>query len=108
MIRLTIDVESLQKSFLVNMAASMDTDPVQNDIKRLEDSCRQLTDAIDEIQHEIRRCSDALERAGGHLPEQQRRMLELCRNRDLNIEDLRAAQVKLHELRLARESQTIL
>ena len=68
-------------------------------IERLEVFCKQLREAIDDFEHELRRCSDALERAGGRSSRYERRMLELRQNRDLNIKELQRAQQKIVELR---------
>ena len=69
------------------------------EIQRLKAFCKQLTEAIDEFEHELRRCADALERSGGKSSLYEKRIRELRENRDLNIKELQQAQKKIQKLK---------
>ena len=67
------------------------------EIKRLEVYCQQLGYAIEELEHELRRCADAAERGGdGSL---QKRVSELRRNLNLNVAELEQARSKIAVLK---------
>jgi chromosome segregation ATPase len=69
------------------------------EIERLEIFCKQLLEAIDDFEHNIRRCADALERAGGTSPQVERRIGELRHNRDLNVRELHHARREIERLK---------
>ena len=69
------------------------------EIQRLKAFCKQLTEAIDEFEHELRRCTDALERSGGRSSVFEKRIRKLRENRDLNIKELQQAQEKIQQLK---------
>ena len=68
------------------------------EMQQLKAFCKQLIEAIDEFEHELRRCADALERAGGISAQHESRMRELRKNRDMNVEELEKTRKKIHEL----------
>ena len=72
--------------------------PKESETQRLEAFCKQLVEAIDEFEHELRRCKDAMERAGGRSAEHERRMRKLLENRDMNIKELEKARQRIREL----------
>ena len=76
-------------------------DAMTAEIKRLEGYCRQLIDAIDEFEHELRRCKDAAERAGGASASVAKRMRELRDNIDLNTRELDQARRSIERLTAA-------
>lgn len=68
------------------------------EIARLEKYCEQLEDAIDELEHDARRCRDKLERAGGDSHGLSRELDRLKRNSAYNRKELEAARRRIHEL----------
>lgn len=70
-----------------------------SEIARLEAYCEQLEDAIDELEHEARRCRDKLERAGGHTHAISRELERLKRNSAHNRKELAAARRRVDALK---------
>ena len=64
----------------------------------MEAYCKQLIEAIDEFEHELRRCADALERAGGRSTRHESRMHELRKNRDMNIKEVEKLRQQIQKL----------
>lgn len=69
-----------------------------SELKRLETYRRQLTDAIDEFEHELRRCADAAERQGGASGRIESRMHELRQNIALNSRELEQVRSQIQQL----------
>lgn len=69
-----------------------------DELGRLQRFCVRLLEAIDEFDHEIRRCSDALERAGGTSPEHEARLRVLRANKADCVVDLRKAREAIKAL----------
>lgn len=72
---------------------------VEDEIAELEEYCEELAEAIDEFEHEARRCRDRLERVGGQSHELTRELARLTDNRNLNRRELEQARRRLQELR---------
>lgn len=73
--------------------------PNESKIQRLEAFCKQLVDVIEELEHELRRCTDELIRAGGKSPEYEKRMRKLLENTELNVKELEKAQKEIQQLK---------
>lgn len=76
----------------------------QAELERLDKQNAQLQTALEEIEHDSRRCNDSLERAGWHSAQAEARgaMLAECRREILRDQEKnRALHVQLTE-RLAR------
>lgn len=71
------------------------------EIRRLELFSEKLLEAIDDFEHELRRCSDAAERAGRGSSQNERRVQQLLRNRELNRQDLERTRRRIEELKQA-------
>ncbi len=69
-----------------------------SELKRLETYRRQLTDAIDEFEHELRRCADAAEREGSASGRIESRMHELRQNIALNSRELEQVRSQIQQL----------
>ena len=67
----------------VSAGEPADRESVLAEIRRLDAAAQQLGDARGELEHERRRASDALERAGGRSRAQERRLDELRSARQL-------------------------
>lgn len=76
-------------------------DSPSREIRRLELFSEKLIEAIDDFEHELRRCSDAAERAGGSSSQNERRAQQLRRNRELNLQDLERTRRQIKELKRA-------
>ena len=74
------------------------------EIKRLETYARQLSDAINEFEHELRRCADVAERAGGASGRLEKRIRELKQNISLNRQELRQVQDRIKQLSSTKPS----
>lgn len=72
---------------------------VEDEIRSLEEYCDQLAEAIDEFEHEARRCRDRLERAGGASHDLARELKRLEDNRRFSRRELERARQRLDELR---------
>jgi len=70
----------------------------EDEVAALEEYCEELEDAIDEFEHEVRRCRDRLERVGGQSHQLTRELKRLTNNRDLNFRELERARSRLAEL----------
>ena len=73
--------------------------PNESKIQRLEAFCKQLVEVIEELEHELRRCTDELIRTGGKSPEYEKRMRKLVENTELNVKELQKAQKKIQQLK---------
>ncbi|MGA8259707.1 MAG: hypothetical protein WB783_05780 [Arenicellales bacterium] len=71
---------------------------MEEEIRRLEKYCEGLVDAIDEFEHEARRCRDKIERQSGEPHNLARELQTLTRNCDLNRGELEKARRRLAEL----------
>lgn len=76
------------------------TDGPDDEIRSLETFCEQLEEAIDEFEHEARRCRDRLER-GGESHRITRELKRLRDNRDLNRAELDRARRRLETLKVS-------
>lgn len=81
------------------MGREPETGQVDDEIRALETYCDQLGDAIDEFNHEARRCRDRLERAGGESHDVARELKRLNDNLRLNRSELDRARRRLDTLR---------
>lgn len=77
------------------------TGQIEREIAALEAYCEELAEAIDELEHDTRRCRDRLERAGGDLHQIARALKQLTENRDLNRRELEKSRRRIDELRAA-------
>ena len=68
-------------------------------MKRLEDYAEQLEDARAELEHELRRVSEGLERSGGHSRSLEQRRHALKKNLELLKSDLRRNREQQEALR---------
>lgn len=73
-------------------------EPIEDEIRRLEKYCEGLVEAIDEFEHEARRCRDRIERQSGEPHKLARELQTLTRNCDLNRDELEKARRRLAEL----------
>lgn len=76
-----------------------DVDEIEAEIRSLQEYCEGLLEAIDEFEHQTRRCRDRLERAGGESHQVARELTRLNHNRRLNRKELDKARRRLDELR---------
>ena len=84
--------------------AGGDRERLEAEIATLEEYCEELAEAIDEFEHEARRCRDRLERAGGESHQLARELGRLTRNRDFNREELEKSRRRLDRLRSRLEN----
>lgn len=82
----------------------MNRGQAREEIVRLEEYCEELADAIDEFEHEARRCRDRLERVGGQSHRLTRDLKALEDNRAYNRRELERARVRISELRSALDA----
>jgi chromosome segregation ATPase len=68
----------------------------------LEKYCEGLAEAIDEFEHEARRCRDKIQRQGGESHRLARELRSLKRNCDFNRDELERARRRLTELTAPR------
>jgi chromosome segregation ATPase len=69
------------------------------EIAALEEYCEELSDAIDDFEHEARRCRDKLERVGGLSHDLARELKRLEENRNLNRREMEKARHRIAELK---------
>lgn len=72
---------------------------IEQEIAALEAYCEELVEAIDEFEHETRRCRDRLERAGGDTHQLSRALKQLADNRNLNRMELEKSRRRIDELK---------
>jgi predicted RNase H-like nuclease (RuvC/YqgF family) len=72
---------------------------MEREITDLETYCEELAEAIDDFDHEARRCRDRLERAGGGTHEINRELRRLSENRRLNRRELDKARRRIDALK---------
>lgn len=72
---------------------------IESEIARLEEYCEELANAIDDFEHEARRCRDKLERAGGDSHQIARALKILADNRDFNRQELQESRRRIEALR---------
>lgn len=77
------------------------TEEIEREIAALEAYCEELAEAIDELEHDTRRCRDRLERAGGDLHQIARALKQLAENRDLNRRELERSRRRIDDLKAA-------
>lgn len=75
---------------------------IDAEISSLEEYCEELSDAIDDFEHEARRCRDKLERVGGLSHDLARELKRLEENRNLNRRELEKANRRIAELKEIR------
>lgn len=75
------------------------TEQIEREIAALETYCEELAEAIDELEHNTRRCRDRLERAGGDPHQIARALKQLTGNRDLNRRELEKSRRRIDELK---------
>lgn len=81
------------------MPDSEQTKAIHDEIAALEEYCNELVDAIDEFEHQARRCRDRLERAGGESHDAARDLKRLIENRDYNRSELDKSRRRIERLR---------
>jgi septal ring factor EnvC (AmiA/AmiB activator) len=64
-----------------------DAGSVEAEMRRLDDVNAQLQSALDDLEHDMRRCTDALERAGWQSGELEGRMSTLRGNRRIIMDE---------------------
>ncbi len=72
-------------------------------IERLEKTRQQLVLARRDLEHQIRRCGDGLERVGGRSRELEVKMKMLAKNRKLILKDEKKNQQELTKLKPSRK-----
>lgn len=75
------------------------TSRIESEIATLEEYCEELVNAIDDFDHEARRCRDKLERAGGDSHQVARSLKRLADNRDFNKKELEKSRRRIAALR---------
>jgi chromosome segregation ATPase len=71
---------------------------VQRELAQLEQREGQLQSALDDVEHDLRRCNDALERAGWRSIDMQSRNSMLAESRRAIVEDLEKNRIRSGEL----------
>ncbi|HSH41292.1 MAG TPA: hypothetical protein VK973_04120 [Arenicellales bacterium] len=71
---------------------------IQSEIARLEAYCNELADAIDDFEHNARRCRERLERSGGAPRQIERELERLSANRELNRRELMRTRQRIEQL----------
>jgi len=71
---------------------------IQRELKRVKRLGEQLEYALDDVDHDVRRCSDALERLGGRSAELEQRMAVLQDNRRAILADQNENRAACREL----------
>lgn len=72
---------------------------IRDEIEALEAYCAELIGAIDEFEHDARRCRDRLERVGGQSHRLSRDLKRLEQNRDFNRRELADSRRRMEALR---------
>lgn len=72
---------------------------LRNEIETLQAYCEELVEAIDEFEHQARRCRDRLERAGGLSHGAEAELKRLKQNRELNREELEKSRYRIEQLK---------
>lgn len=72
---------------------------LRNEIETLEAYCEELVEAIDDFEHQARRCRDRLEREGGLSHGAEAELKRLKRNRELNREELEKSRRRIETLK---------
>lgn len=70
-----------------------------NEIEKLEAYCDELVEAIDDFEHQSRRCRDRLEREGGLSLGAEAELKRLKQNRELNREELAKSRRRIEKLK---------
>ena len=79
---------------------SWDLATIQAELDKLEKRDAELQSALYDVEHDARRCSDALERSGWHSVEAESRSVMLAESRRAILDDReknRALQTRLNE-----------
>lgn len=71
---------------------------VERELAQLERRNAQLQFALDDVEHDLRRCNDALERAGWRSVEMQSRNSMLVESRGAILGDLKKNRLRSREL----------
>lgn len=69
------------------------------EVESLEAYCEELVEAIDDFEHQARRCRDRLERAGGLSRGAEAELKRLKQNRELNREELEKSRRRIKALK---------
>ncbi|MDZ7841620.1 MAG: hypothetical protein U5R46_12530 [Gammaproteobacteria bacterium] len=69
------------------------------ELETLEAYCEELVEAIDDFEHQARRCRDRLEREGGLSHGAEAELKRLKQNRELNREELKRSRRRIEELK---------
>lgn len=80
-------------------APGAERERLEREIAALEAYADELADAIDDFEHESRRCRDRLERAGGDPYRLARELERLAGNRDFNRRELEDCGRRLNRLK---------
>lgn len=80
-----------------------DSKAIQTELDRLEKRDAELRSALEDIEHESRRCNDALERAGWHSGEAEARGSLLAESREAIVADREELQKLRRRLIRTRE-----
>lgn len=86
-----------------------DLETIRAELERVEARDAELQSALDGVEHDARRCNDALERAGWRSAEAETRSRLLAESRDAIVADrerLRTERQRLEE-RLARTRERL-
>jgi chromosome segregation ATPase len=75
-----------------------DPKAIQAELDRLEERDAELRSALEDIEHESRRCNDALERAGWHSSEVEGRRSLLAESREAIVADREELQATRRRL----------
>lgn len=70
-----------------------------NEVQTLEAYCEELVEAIDDFEHQARRCRDRLEREGGLSHGAEAELKRLKQNRELNREELEKSRRRIKKLK---------
>lgn len=70
-----------------------------SEVETLEAYCEELVEAIDDFEHQARRCRDRLEREGGLSHGAEAELKRLKQNRELNREELEKSRRRIEKLK---------
>lgn len=72
---------------------------IESEIASLQEYCDELADAIDDFEHQARRCRDRLERSGGESHDAARDLKRFTDNRDFNRSELEKSRRRIEQLK---------
>ena len=79
--------------------------PEQLELERLRQYASELQAAADDFAHQIRRCQDMLERAGGRAAATESRLHTLRKNSALTLTELEDINNRIQKLRARRRAR---